>query len=61
MIVFDYLNPKMAIADKGKVLNKGEIYTSVVYLGKDEDISNWAEINEEDIPSPETEKEENNE
>lgn len=53
MLYLDYLNPKMLIADKGKVLKKDENYTSVVYLGKDEDVNNWTEINEEDVPKPE--------
>lgn len=53
MLYLDYLNPKMLIADKGKVLNKDENYTSVVFLGKDEDVNNWTEINEEDVPKPE--------
>ena len=50
MIKIEYLNPKMLIADEGKVLKNGEVYTSVVYLGVDETIDNWSEINAEDVP-----------
>lgn len=53
MLYLDYLNPKMLIADKGKVLKKDENYTSVVYLGKNEDVNNWTEIDEKDVPKPE--------
>lgn len=53
MLKIDYLNPKMIIADEGKVLTNGEVYTSVVYLGINEDSSNWSEINAEDVPKPE--------
>ena len=53
MLYLDYLNPKMLIADKGKVLKKDENYTSVVFLGKDEDVNNWTEIDEKDVPKPE--------
>lgn len=55
MLKIDYLNPKMIIADEGKVLTNGEVYTSVVYLGINEDSSNWSEINAEDVPKPEEE------
>lgn len=55
MLKIDYLNPKMLIADEGKVLTNGEVYTSVVYLGINEDSSNWSEINAEDVPKPEEE------
>ena len=60
MLNIDWINPKMLIADEGKVLTNGEVYTSVVYLGVDEDVSNWSEINEEDVPKTEvtTESEE---
>lgn len=53
MLTIDYLNPKMIIADKGKILTNGEIYSSVVYLGKNEDIHNWNEIEESEIPKQE--------
>ena len=56
MIKIEYLNPKMLIADEGKVLKNGEVYTSVVYLGVDENIDNWSEINEEDVPKAEEDK-----
>ena len=60
MIKIDYLNPKMLIAEEGKVLTNGETYTSVVYLGKDENIDNWHEINADEVPT-ETEIETENE
>lgn len=62
MLNIDWTNPKMLIASEGKVLTNGEVYTSVVYLGVDEDVSNWSEINEADVPKTEvtTESEEEN-
>lgn len=56
MLKIEYLNPKMLIAGEGKVLTDGEVYTSVVYLGVDENIDNWSEINEEDVPKAEEDK-----
>ena len=50
MIKITYLNPQMLIADEGKMLTNGETYTSVVYLGKDENIDNWQEINADEVP-----------
>lgn len=50
MINVDWTNPKMLIAGEGKMLTNGEVYTSVVYLGVDEDAENWSEINAEDVP-----------
>lgn len=55
MIKITYLNPQMLIADEGKMLTNGETYTSVVYLGKDENIDNWQEINADEVPSAESE------
>ena len=46
MINIDYLNPRMLIASMGRILTNGEVYTTVVYLGKDEDVDNWKEIDE---------------
>ena len=60
MIKITYLNPQMLIADEGKMLTNGEVYTSVVYLGKDENIDNWHEINADEVPT-ETEIETENE
>lgn len=45
-----YLNPRMLVADEGKTLTDGEIYSQVVYLGKNENPDNWQEIDQEDIP-----------
>lgn len=58
MLNIDWTNPKMLIADEGKVLTNGEVYTSVVYLGVDEDANNWSEINAEDVPKIEETAEE---
>lgn len=60
MIKIDYLNPKMLIAGEGKVLTNREVYTNVVYLGKDENADNWQEINADEVPT-ETEIETENE
>ena len=56
MIKITYLNPRMIIADEGKVLTNGEVYTTVVYLGKDEDIANWQEIDISEVPETENEE-----
>ncbi|MGN1133722.1 MAG: hypothetical protein ACI4RN_04610 [Oscillospiraceae bacterium] len=56
MIKITYLNPRMLIADEGKTLTNGDVYTNVIYLGKDEEISNWQEINAEDVPENEAEE-----
>lgn len=58
MLNIDWTNPKMLIADEGKMLTNGEVYTSVVYLGVDEDVNNWSEINAEDVPKIEETAEE---
>lgn len=55
MIRIDYLNPRMLIADEGKVLTNGEAYSAVVYLGAEENADNWSEITSEEA---ETQKEE---
>ena len=51
MLKIDYLNPQMLIAGEGKMLTNGETYTSVVYLGKDENADNWQEINADEVPN----------
>lgn len=57
MIKIDYLDPKMLIADEGKMLTNGKTYTSVIYLGKDENMDNWYEINADEVPVEESEEE----
>ena len=57
MIKITYLNPQMLIADEGKMLTNGETYTSVVYLGKDENADNWHEINADEVPESEMNEE----
>lgn len=44
------LNPRMLAADEGKTLTDGETYSPVVYLGKDESVDNWQEIDQADVP-----------
>ena len=56
MINIDYLNPRMLIASMGKILTNGEVYTTVVYLGKDEDVDNWIEIDENEISTESNEE-----
>ena len=58
MLNIDWTNPTMLIADEGKMLTNGEVYTSVVYLGVDENADNWSEINAEDVPKIEETAEE---
>ena len=43
------LNPRMLVADKGKMLTDGETYSPVVYLGKNESVDNWQEVNESEV------------
>ena len=50
MLNINWTTPKMLIAAEGKVLTNGMTYSDVVYLGVDEDVNNWSEINEEDVP-----------
>ena len=56
MIRINYLNPRMIIADEGKVLTNGEIYSPVVYLGADESVDNWSEVDLAEVPESEAEK-----
>lgn len=56
MLKIDYLNPRMLIADEGKSLTNGTIYTPVVYLGADESSENWTEIDESEVPQEESEE-----
>ena len=58
MIRIDYLNPRMLIADEGKVLTNGETYSAVVYLGAEENTDNWSEITSEEAEFPKEEVEE---
>ena len=44
------LNPRMLLADEGKTLTDGEIYSPVVYLGKNENPDNWQEIDQAEVP-----------
>ncbi|MDO5131279.1 MAG: hypothetical protein Q4D64_15325 [Prevotellaceae bacterium] len=44
-----YLNPRMLIADEGKKLTNGEVTTTVVYLGDDEQVENWQEVDESGV------------
>ena len=43
------LNPRMLAADEGKTLTDGETYSQVVYLGKDESVDNWQEVDESEV------------
>lgn len=57
MIKITYLNPRILIADEEKVLTNGSTYSPVVYLGKDENVDNWQEIDEADAPKVEEKSE----
>lgn len=39
----------MLVADEGKTLTDGETYSPVVYLGKNESVDNWQEIDQADV------------
>lgn len=49
MVKILYLKPRMLIADEEKILTDGETYTNVVYLGKDENLDNWQEVDESEV------------
>ena len=40
------INSNQLIADDGKVLQKGDIYATTVYLGVNDSADNWMEIDE---------------
>lgn len=42
-------NPRMLVADEGKTLTDGETYSQIVYLGKNESVDNWQEVNESEV------------
>ena len=49
------INGSTLMADNGKVLQKGDIYATIVHLGVNDSAENWVEIDEheEDIPAEE--------
>ena len=49
------INGSTLTADKGKVLQKGDIYATIVHLGVNDSADNWLEVDEpdEDIPAEE--------
>ena len=48
-------NGNILTADDGKALQKGDIIATTVYLGVNDSVDNWVEIDapEEDIPAEE--------
>lgn len=44
-------------AADGYVLNKDDVYSSIVYLGKRDKPENWVEIEESEVPTEEDEDE----
>ena len=40
------INGNILTADDGKVLKKGEVYATTVYLGVNDSAGNWTEIDE---------------
>lgn len=40
------INGNQLIADDGKVLQKGDVYATIVYLGVNDSADNWVEIDE---------------
>lgn len=56
MIIIDE-DPMGLMAEEGMILTNGEIYSTLVYLGKYDSPENWHEIPIEDMP-PEPEEEE---
>ena len=49
------INGNILTADDGKALQKGDIIATTVYLGVNDSVDNWVEIDapEEDIPAEE--------
>ena len=40
------INGNQLIADEGKILKKGDVYATTVYLGVNDSAGNWTEIDE---------------
>lgn len=38
-------------ASEGKTLTNGEIYSKEIYLGCNDSVNNWQEINDSDVPN----------
>ena len=49
------INGSTLTADNGKVLQKGDIYATIVHLGVNDSADNWLEVDEpdEEIPAEE--------
>ena len=49
------INGNILTADDGKILQKGDIYATIVHLGVNDSVENWVEINtpEEEISAEE--------
>lgn len=42
------INGNILAADDGKVLQKGDVYATIVHLGVNDSVENWVEINKPD-------------
>nr|DAG08795.1 MAG TPA: immunity protein [Caudoviricetes sp.] len=42
------INGNMLVADSGKVLKNGDNYATVIYLGVNDKVDNWSEVDEPD-------------
>lgn len=42
------INGNILTADDGKVLQKGDVYATIVHLGVNDSVENWVEINKPD-------------
>lgn len=42
------INGNMLVADDGKVLKNGDNYATVIYLGVNDKVDNWSEVDEPD-------------
>ena len=42
------INGNILTADDGKVLQKGDVYATIVHLGVNDSAENWVEIDESD-------------
>lgn len=42
------INGNILMADDSKVLQKGDVYATIVHLGVNDSVENWVEINKPD-------------
>lgn len=58
MITTTKNNITILTPDEGKVLTNGDTYSDSVFLGKNDSVENWYEIDESEVPNEEESQEE---